>query len=59
MVTAWALQAKEIVVGVTRADVARSVSAAALAEPTLRRLVRVVRVPDASSPAKQAHWSTP
>ena len=46
MVAGWALGAKEIVVGVTRADVARSVSAAALAEPTLRRLVRVVRVPD-------------
>ena len=46
MVAAWALQAKEIVVSVTRADVARSVSAAALAEPNLRRLVRVVRVPD-------------
>jgi len=46
MIAAWALRAKEIVVGVTRADVARSVSAAAIAEPTLRRLVHVVRAPE-------------
>jgi NADH:ubiquinone oxidoreductase subunit F (NADH-binding)/ferredoxin len=46
LVAAWALQAPEIVVGVTRADVARSLSAAAQAAPDLRRLVRVVQVPD-------------
>jgi NADH:ubiquinone oxidoreductase subunit F (NADH-binding)/ferredoxin len=46
LVTAWALQAKEIVIAVTREDVARSVSSAAQAEPDLRRLVRVVKVPD-------------
>jgi NADH:ubiquinone oxidoreductase subunit F (NADH-binding)/ferredoxin len=46
LVAAWALQAKEIVIGVTRTDVARSMSSAASAEPDLRRLVRVVKVPD-------------
>jgi NADH:ubiquinone oxidoreductase subunit F (NADH-binding)/ferredoxin len=46
LVAAWALQAKEIVIGVTRTDVARSVSSAASAEPNMRRLVRVVKVPD-------------
>jgi NADH:ubiquinone oxidoreductase subunit F (NADH-binding)/ferredoxin len=46
LVAAWALQAKEIVIGVTRTDVARSISSAAQAEPDLRRLVRVVKVPD-------------
>jgi NADH:ubiquinone oxidoreductase subunit F (NADH-binding)/ferredoxin len=46
LVAARALRAKQIVVGVTRGDVARSASAAAMAEPDLRRLVRVVRVPD-------------
>jgi NADH:ubiquinone oxidoreductase subunit F (NADH-binding)/ferredoxin len=46
LVAAWALQAKQIVIAVTRADVARSVSSAAQAEPDLRRLVRVVKVPD-------------
>ncbi len=46
LVAAWALQASEIVIGVTRADVARSMSSAAQAAPDLRRLVRVVQVPD-------------
>jgi NADH:ubiquinone oxidoreductase subunit F (NADH-binding)/ferredoxin len=46
LVAARALRAKAIVVGVTRGDVADSVSDAATAEPALRRLVRVVRVPD-------------
>jgi NADH:ubiquinone oxidoreductase subunit F (NADH-binding)/ferredoxin len=46
LVAARALHAKQIIVGVTQGDVARSVSAAAMAEPDLRRLVRVVRVPD-------------
>jgi NADH:ubiquinone oxidoreductase subunit F (NADH-binding)/ferredoxin len=46
LVVARALQASEIVVGVTRPDAARSLSSAALAEPDLRRLVRVVQVPD-------------
>ena len=46
LVAARALQAKEIVIGVTRPDVARSVASAAQAEPDLRRLVRVVQVPD-------------
>ncbi len=46
LATAWALQAPEIVIGVTRSDVARSLSAAAQAAPDLRRLVRVVQVPD-------------
>jgi NADH:ubiquinone oxidoreductase subunit F (NADH-binding)/ferredoxin len=46
LVAARALQASEIVIGVTRSDVASSLSAAARAEPDLRRLVRVVQVPD-------------
>jgi NADH:ubiquinone oxidoreductase subunit F (NADH-binding)/ferredoxin len=46
LVAAWALQAREVIIGVTRDDVARSVSSAASAEPDLRRLVRVVKVPD-------------
>jgi NADH:ubiquinone oxidoreductase subunit F (NADH-binding)/ferredoxin len=46
LVAARALQASEIVIGVTRPDVARSLSSAAMAEPDLRRLVRVVQVPD-------------
>jgi NADH:ubiquinone oxidoreductase subunit F (NADH-binding)/ferredoxin len=46
LVAAWALQASEIIIGVTRPDVARSLSSAALAAPDLRRLVRVVQVPD-------------
>lgn len=46
LAAARALRATKIVVGVTRADVARSVSAAAAEEPDLRRLVRVVQVPD-------------
>jgi NADH:ubiquinone oxidoreductase subunit F (NADH-binding)/ferredoxin len=46
LVAARALRAKKIVIGVTRRDVAGSVSGAAVAEPNLRRLVRVVRVPD-------------
>ena len=46
LVAAWALQAKEIVIGVTRTDMARSISSAASAEPDLKRLVRVVKVPE-------------
>jgi NADH:ubiquinone oxidoreductase subunit F (NADH-binding)/ferredoxin len=46
LIAAWALQASEIIIGVTRSDVARSLSAAAQAAPDLRRLVRVVQVPD-------------
>lgn len=46
LAAARALRATKIVVGVTRADVARSVSAAAAEEPDLRRLVRVIQVPD-------------
>jgi len=46
LVAARALQASEILIGVTRPDVARSLSSAAMAEPDLRRLVRVVQVPD-------------
>lgn len=46
LAAARALRATKIVVGVTRADVARSVSTAAGEEPDLRRMVRVVRVPD-------------
>ncbi len=46
LVAAWALQAKQIVIAVTRTDVARAVASAAQAEPDLRRLVRVVKVPD-------------
>ncbi len=46
LIAARALQAREIVIGVTRTDMARSVSSAASAEPDLRRLVRVVMVPD-------------
>ena len=46
LISAWALQASEIVIGVTRPDVARSLSSAAQAAPDLRRLVRVVQVPD-------------
>jgi NADH:ubiquinone oxidoreductase subunit F (NADH-binding)/ferredoxin len=46
LVAAWALQASEIVIGVTRSDVARSMGSAAQAAPDLRRLVRVVQVPD-------------
>jgi NADH:ubiquinone oxidoreductase subunit F (NADH-binding)/ferredoxin len=46
LVAAWALQAREIVIGVTRTDMARSISSATSAEPDLRKLVRVVKVPD-------------
>jgi|HubBroStandDraft_3_1064219.scaffolds.fasta_scaffold00391_3 NADH:ubiquinone oxidoreductase subunit F (NADH-binding)/ferredoxin len=46
LVAAWALQAREIVIGVTRTDMARSISSAAAAEPDLKRLVRVVQVPE-------------
>ena len=46
LIAARALQAREIVIGVTRTDMARSVNSAASAEPDLRRLVRVVMVPD-------------
>ena len=46
LVAAWALQAREIVIGVTRTDMARSMASAAAAEPDLRRLVRVVKVPE-------------
>jgi len=46
LIAARALQAREIVIGVTRTDMARSINSAASAEPDLRRLVRVVMVPD-------------
>jgi len=46
LAAARALRTREIVVGVTRSDVARSVSAAAAEDPDLRRLVRVVQLPD-------------
>ena len=46
LLAARALHAMEILIGVTREDVARSVSAACMEEPDLRRLVRVVRVPE-------------
>jgi len=46
LLAARALHAMEILIGVTREDVARSVSAACQEEPDLRRLVRVVRVPE-------------
>jgi NADH:ubiquinone oxidoreductase subunit F (NADH-binding) len=46
LAAAWALQAKEIVVGVTDADVAESVRHAAAAEPALRQLIRVFALPD-------------
>jgi NADH:ubiquinone oxidoreductase subunit F (NADH-binding)/ferredoxin len=46
LVAAWALQAREIVIGVTRTDMAQSISSATSAEPDLRKLVRVVKVPD-------------
>lgn len=43
---AWALQARNILVGVTDPLAARSVREAAAAEPTLRRMVGVVELPD-------------
>jgi NADH:ubiquinone oxidoreductase subunit F (NADH-binding)/ferredoxin len=43
---ARALRATKIIVGVTRDDTARSVSDAIAEEPDLRRMVRVVKVPD-------------
>jgi len=46
LIAARALQAEEIVVGVSNPDAAGSVVSAALAEPDLGRLVRVVQVPD-------------
>ena len=46
LATAWALDARLILVGVADPLVARSVYEAAAAEPTLDRLVRVVEVPD-------------
>ncbi len=46
LAAATALGAQKIVVGVTNSLVARSVRQAAAAEPALRRLVEVVRVPD-------------
>jgi NADH:ubiquinone oxidoreductase subunit F (NADH-binding)/ferredoxin len=42
---AWALQARDILVGVTDAVAARSVREAAAAEPGLRRMVGVVELP--------------
>jgi NADH:ubiquinone oxidoreductase subunit F (NADH-binding)/ferredoxin len=46
MVVAHALRARLIVVGVSDAQVARSVSEAAAAEPGLARKIRVMQVPD-------------
>ena len=46
LTAARALRATKIVVGVTNPDVARSISDAAGEEPDLRRLVRVIQVPD-------------
>ena len=46
LAAAAALGAQKIVVGVTNSLAARSVRQAAAAEPALRRLVEVVRVPD-------------
>ncbi len=46
LTAATALSAQKIVVGVTNSLVARSVKQAAAAEPALRRVVEVVRVPD-------------
>jgi NADH:ubiquinone oxidoreductase subunit F (NADH-binding)/ferredoxin len=46
LIAARALQAREIVIGVTRTDMARSINSAASAEPDLKRLVRVIMVPD-------------
>jgi len=46
LAAATALGAQKIVVGVTNSLMARSVKQAAAAEPALRRLVEVVRVPD-------------
>jgi NADH:ubiquinone oxidoreductase subunit F (NADH-binding)/ferredoxin len=43
---AWALRARDILVGVTDPLAARSVREAAAAEPTLRRMVGVVELPD-------------
>jgi NADH:ubiquinone oxidoreductase subunit F (NADH-binding)/ferredoxin len=46
LLAARALRATEIIVGVTRNDIANSISAAAEEEPSLNWLVRVVKVPD-------------
>ena len=46
MMAAWALESHQIVVGVTDGEVAAAVAGAAAADPVLRKLVRVVRVPD-------------
>jgi NADH:ubiquinone oxidoreductase subunit F (NADH-binding)/ferredoxin len=46
LATAWALDARLILIGVADPLVARSVYEAAAAEPALDRLVRVVEVPD-------------
>jgi NADH:ubiquinone oxidoreductase subunit F (NADH-binding)/ferredoxin len=46
LAAARALRTTEIVVGVTRSDVARSISAAASEDPDLRQLVRVIQLPD-------------
>jgi NADH:ubiquinone oxidoreductase subunit F (NADH-binding)/ferredoxin len=43
---AWALRARDILVGVTDPLTARSVREAAAAEPTLKRMVGVVELPD-------------
>ena len=46
IMAAWALESHQIVVGVTDADVAAAVAGAAGADPALRKMVRVVQVPD-------------
>ena len=46
LAAAWALQARDILVGVTDPLTARSVREAAAATPALRRMVGVVEVPD-------------
>jgi NADH:ubiquinone oxidoreductase subunit F (NADH-binding)/ferredoxin len=46
LLAAWALGAREIVIGVTDADLGRSLSELADAEPDLRRMLLVVLAPD-------------
>lgn len=46
MLAAWALESHQIVVGATDPEVAEATAAAAGADPALRKLIRVVQVPD-------------
>jgi len=46
MLAAWALESRRIVIGVTDAEVGAAATAAAAADPKLRKLARVVKVPD-------------